>query len=204
MLKATALCLLMMTTAALGGQQTSPAPKTGGPAAAPARKSAAPPAAPDAAPQGAPTREEILQLFDLLQISKTMEIAVQAARQQSFEMAEQMVRERAPDATAEQKKQLQTMIDEAMNEALGPAAIKEMLNATIPVYQRHLTKADLKAMVGFYSSPVGKKILREQPAMVQESMQAASGIQQRIARTVLQKIDQRVEEIVGPEKEPGK
>lgn len=200
MLKAIALFLLMITTAALSGQQTSPAPKAKSPAATPARKSAAP----KTVPAGSPTREEILQLFDLLQISKTMEIAVQAARQQSVEMAEQMVRERAPDATVEQKKQFQTMIDEVMDEALGPAAIKEMLNATIPVYQRHLTKADLKAMVDFYSSPVGKKILREQPAMVRESMQAASGIQQRIARTVFQKIDQRMEEIVGPEKEPGK
>src|SRR5438309_9135451 len=124
MLKTIALfLLLMMTAAALDGQQTSSAPKAKGAAAVPARKSAAA----QAVPAGAPTREEILQLFELLQIGKTMEVVVQAARQQSFEMAEQMVQERAPQATAEQKKRLQTMIDEVMDEALGPAAIKEML-----------------------------------------------------------------------------
>lgn len=194
MRRAMLLITLAMMAAIATAQQKTPGAAVKA-RTAPAKKTA------QAIPAGAPTRDEILKLFDLLQISKTMEIEIQAARQQSMEAAEQMVQERAPDATAEQKKQFQAMIDEVMGQALGPAAIKEMLAATIPVYQRHLSRADLKAMVDFYSSPVGRKILREQPAMVQESMQAASTIQQRIARRVFQKIDQRMEEIVQSEKE---
>jgi len=95
-------------------------------------------------------------------------------------------------------------VNEILGQALGPKAIQEMLEATIPVYQRHLTRTDLQAMTVFYSSPVGQKLLREQPAMVQESMQAASGIQQRIARTVFQKIDQQVEQMVQAEKQHAK
>ncbi|HET9840020.1 MAG TPA: DUF2059 domain-containing protein [Candidatus Angelobacter sp.] len=155
-------------------------------------------------PADAPSREEVLKLFEMLQISKTMEIAIQAAKQQSFEMAEQMIEERAPDATPEQKKQMREMIDEIMGQALGPAAIKEMLEATVPVYQRHLSKNDLQAMMAFYSSPVGQKVLREQPAMVQESMQAASGIQQRIARSIYMKIDERMEKMMESGKEEKK
>jgi uncharacterized protein len=154
-----------------------------------------------ALPADAPSREEVLKLFEMLQISKTMEIAIQAAKQQSIEMAEQMIEEKAPDATAEQKKQMREMINGVMAEALGPAAIKEMLEATVPVYQRHLSKSDLRAMMAFYSSPVGQKVLREQPAMVQESMQAAAGIQQRIARTVFMKIDERMEKMMESGKE---
>jgi uncharacterized protein len=183
MRKAMLLLALTMTAMTALAQQKTPG------AAAKGRTAPAKKAPGQAVPAGAPSREEVLKLFDLLQISKTMDIAVQAARRQSTDMAEQMIRERAPDATPEQKKQFQAMVDEVMGQALGPSAIKEMLNATIPVYQRHLTRADLKAMVDFYSSPVGQKILREQPAMVQESMQAASGIQERIARVVFQKID---------------
>src|SRR4029077_17344951 len=104
-------------------------------------------------------------------------------------------------ATPEQKKQFQEMLDEVMHQALGPAAINEMLEATVPVYQRHLTKTDLEAMVAFYASPVGQKILHEQPAMVQESMEASAGIQQRIARSMFQKIDERMEKMVEAEKE---
>src|SRR5579859_1192487 len=154
-----------------------------------------------ALPADAPSREEVLKLFEMLQVSKTMEVAIAAAKQQSIDMAEQMIQEKAPDATAEQKKQMQEMIDSVMAEALGPAAIKEMLEATIPVYQRHLTKGDLQAMMAFYSSAVGQKVLREQPAMVQESMQAAEGIQQRIARNVFMKIDERMEKMMQSGKE---
>ena len=58
-----------------------------------------------------------------------------------------------------------------------------------------MKKADLEAMVAFYSSPAGQRILREQPAMVQESMQVAAGIQQKMARAMYQRIDQRIEQI---------
>jgi hypothetical protein len=151
-----------------------------------------------------PSREDVLKLFDLLQITKTMDAVIKATKQQSMEIAEQMIREKIPDITATQKKQFEEIMDDVMQSSLGPAAIKEMLEATIPVYQRHLTKADLDAMVAFYSSPAGQKILREQPAMVQESMEASAGIQQRIARSMFQKIDERIAKMAEAEKEPAK
>jgi hypothetical protein len=142
-----------------------------------------------------PTREDILRLFDLLQITKTMSAAVNAAKQQSAQITEQIIRDKMPYATPEQKKEFREMVEDVMRQGMGDDALKEMLDATIPVYQRHLTKSDVEAMVAFYSSPVGQKILQEQPAMVQESMTAAAEIQQRIARAMLQKIDERAEKM---------
>ena len=182
MLRVSSLLLILLAVSPAFGQQSVAEAAAQSRAAAEARKAAAAP----------PTREDVLKLFDLLQITKTMDAVINATKQQSMEMAEQMIREKMPDATPEQKKQFREMMDEVMQQALGPAAIKEMLEATIPVYQHHLTKADLDAMVAFYSSPVGQKILHEQPAMVQESMEASAGIQQRIARAMFQKIDERI------------
>jgi uncharacterized protein len=182
MLRVSSLLLILLAVAPAFGQQSVAEAAAQSRAAAEARKAAAAP----------PTREDVLKLFDLLQITKTMDAVINATKQQSMEIAEQMIREKMPDASPEQKKQFREMMDEVMQQALGPAAIKEMLEATIPVYQHHLTKADLDAMVAFYSSPVGQKILHEQPAMVQESMEASAGIQQRIARAMFQKIDERI------------
>jgi hypothetical protein len=182
MLRVSSLLLILLAVSTAFGQQSVAEAAAQSRAAAEARKAAAAP----------PTREDVLKLFDLLQITKTMDAVINATKQQSMEIAEQMIREKMPDATPEQKKQFREMMDEVMQQALGPAAIKEMLEATIPVYQHHLTKADLDAMVAFYSSPVGQKILHEQPAMVQESMEASAGIQQRIARAMFQKIDERI------------
>jgi uncharacterized protein len=182
MLKVSSLLLVLLAVSPAFAQQTVAEAAAQSRAAAEARKAAAAP----------PTREDVLKLFDLLQITKTMDAVINATKQQSMEIAEQMIRERMPNITAEQKKQFTGMVDDVMRQSLGAEAIQEMLAATIPVYQRHLTKSDLDAMVAFYSSPVGQKILHEQPAMVQESMVASAGIQQRIARSMFQKIDERV------------
>ena len=152
----------------------------------------------------APTREDVLRLFDMLQLSKTMDAVLKAAREQSREMAEQMMQEKVPDATPGQKKEFQEMMDDVFTEAMGPKVMNEILEATVPVYQRHLSKSDIEAMTAFYSSPVGQKLLREQPAMVQESMQAAAVIQQRVARAIFLKIDERMEKMINTEKDHAK
>ena len=191
MLRAASLLFVVMIVSSAFAQQTVAEAAAQSRAAAEARRAAAAP----------PTREEVLKLFDLLQITKTMDAVVNATKQQSMEIAEQMIQEKMPEATPEQKKKFREMMDEVMRESLGPAAINEMLEATVPVYQRHLTKADMDAMVAFYSSPVGQKILHEQPTMIQESMEASAGIQQRIARSMFQKIDERMEKMAEAEKE---
>lgn len=41
-----------------------------------------------------------------------------------------------------------------------------------PVYEKHLTEADLNEVIKFYNSPVGKKLAGKTPAITQESMAA--------------------------------
>ena len=194
MLRVLSFLLIVLAVSPAFAQQTVAEAAAQSRAAADARKAAAAP----------PTREDVLKLFDLLQVNKTMDAILNATKQQSMELAEQMIGARMPDATPEQKKQFREMVDDVMRQALGKEAINEMLEATIPVYQHHLTKSDLDAMVAFYSSPVGQKILHEQPAMVQESMEASAGIQQRIARSMFQKIDERVAKMAEADKEHAK
>src|ERR1041384_4908854 len=62
--------------------------------------------------------------------------------------------------------------------------LDEMVEAMVPIYQRHLTRSDIEEVIRFYSSPVGQKLLREQPQMIQEGMQAGAQIeQQRMGRS---------------------
>jgi hypothetical protein len=48
----------------------------------------------------------------------------------------------------------------------------DMMKAAVPVYQKHFTKGDIDALVAFYASPTGQKMLREMPALLAESMEA--------------------------------
>ena len=196
MLKTASLLLVMLAGSALYGGQGAADAAAKNRTAIQARKAAAQPLLADA-----PTREEVLKLFEVMQLQKNMDDVVLVTKNQGGELAEQMLRDRLPDSTPEQKKEFQAMVDNEMRVALGPEAIHEMIEATVPVYQKHLSKSDVDAMIAFYSSPVGQKILREQTAMVQESMAATSGIQQKIARTLFQKIDEQVEKMAAAAKE---
>src|SRR5579864_4547054 len=186
MSRALSLLLVVLAVSPAFAQQSVAEAAAQSKAAADAKKAAAEP----------PSREQVLKLFDIMQITQSVDMMISASKQQSQEMADQMINERLPNITEAQRKEFHAKVDDVMREALGPEALKEMLAATVPVYQKHLTKGDLDAMMAFYSSPVGQKILHEQPAMVKESMEASANIQQRIARIMYQKIDERVEEMV--------
>jgi uncharacterized protein len=59
-----------------------------------------------------------------------------------------------------------------MGELIKNMPVDEMEEAMIPTYQKHFTHGDIEAMNAFYSSPVGQKVLRELPGVMQEGMQA--------------------------------
>jgi hypothetical protein len=65
-----------------------------------------------------------------------------------------------------------------MDDMLKDIPWDEMMKTTVPVYQKHLTKGDIDALITFYSSPTGQKMLREMPVLMAESMEAMMPIMQ--------------------------
>lgn len=51
------------------------------------------------------------------------------------------------------------------------ASMDELVDMLAPVYYKHLTEDDLKKMLDFYNTPVGKKYAEKTPLITQESMQ---------------------------------
>ncbi len=74
----------------------------------------------------------------------------------------------------------------------------------IPIYQKHLTKGDVDAMTVFYSSPTGQKLLREQPAIASESMQAMAPRMQKAMSDIMDRIGRMAEEEAGKTKPSAK
>jgi len=83
-------------------------------------------------------------------------------------------------------------MDKMMDDYWKDFPTDDLLNAMIPVYQKHLTKGDVDVLVAFYSAPTGQKMLKEMPAMMSESMQAASGIIQKMMAKAMQRIDDEI------------
>jgi hypothetical protein len=53
------------------------------------------------------------------------------------------------------------------------------MQAMLPAYQHHFTHGEIQQLISFYSSPVGKKLLTEMPAILSEYMPAAMPVIQR-------------------------
>ena len=123
-------------------------------------------AAADAAAPASP--EEIRKLFDVMQVHDQMKLMMQGAYQQMRAMQREEIKKEQPDVTDEDI----AKVDAISEEVLKRLSVEGLLEDMIPVYQKHLTKADVDAMVAFYSTPTGQKILREMPAMMSEGMQA--------------------------------
>lgn len=155
------------------------------------QKSAKPPAAKGERP----STEQVLKLLDMMQIRDNLQITLDAMKSQMKNGAEQMLREKIPAPSAEQLKSVNDIVDEAF----GDLSMDDLIRDIVPVYQKHLTRSDVAALLSFYSSPVGQKLRREQAAMMRESMQATAAGQQQKMELLLDKVDSRVQQLIQTE-----
>ncbi len=64
-------------------------------------------------------------------------------------------------------------------------AQNELINKMIPVYQQQFTSADIKGLLAFYRSPLGQKMVKTQPAIMQQGMQIGQQWGQEHARAMV-------------------
>jgi hypothetical protein len=99
-----------------------------------------------------------------------------------------------PNLPADFEQYLMRIVDDMMKDLTE----ETLIEATIPVYQKHLTKGDGDALIAFYSTPRGKKILKELPAIQVEAAQATAAILQP---AMTRAVDRMQEEITRAQKE---
>jgi hypothetical protein len=151
----------------------------------------------EALPPDAATQDQVMTLLDLLQVRRTVTLMMDGMKQAMKQGAEQSFRERVPDPSPKQLEALHGMIDDAM----GDMPMDELLQAMVPIYRRHLTKSDIEEMIRFFGGPVGQKLLREQPQMMQEGMQAGMAIQQKRMDQIMAKIKERSRKLAEADEE---
>ena len=67
-----------------------------------------------------------------------------------------------------------------------PKLVDELYNQVVPLYARHFTQEDVKALTAFYKSPTGKKSLEVMPVLMGESAQAAQKLVQERAKRIVE------------------
>jgi len=83
-----------------------------------------------------------------------------------------------------------------------PEAIDDVLEENIPslmsqmadIYDQHFTHEDIRALIGFYSSAVGRKLVEAQPAIAQQSAAAGQAWGMSLGPQIEQRIRQRLQD----------
>lgn len=136
------------------------------------------------------TREDVLKLFDTMKIHDQMRLVMDSVLTQQRAMVHEALKKRDPNVSADELKRL----DQFMSELTKDMPVNELLDDMIPVYQKHLTRADVDAMDTFYASATGQKLLREMPAMTAESIQAANPHMQAMIDKIMNRAEQEVQQ----------
>jgi len=144
-----------------------------------------------AAPSDAPaTKEQILKLFDVMDIHKQTRAMMATIERQTRTTSTEALKARYPRITPEQLERVNKISEESMRDF----PVDAMLDDMIPIYQKHLTGTDVDAMIAFYSSPTGKKLMQQLPQITQEAMQASNARVQKHIDAVLQRVEEMMKE----------
>jgi hypothetical protein len=157
-------------------------------------------ASPNFAQQNAPdapaSKEDIRRYMDTMHMRDLMKNAMDSTAKTMRQIVHQQL-EKQPGLPPD----FGSRMEKVMDEMLAQVSVDEILQATEPVYEKHLTKGDVDALVAFYSSPRGQRILAEMPAMTSEAMQAASGITQKMMTKTMQRVQDEIAQIQKEEEE---
>jgi hypothetical protein len=135
------------------------------------------------------TKEDVQRYFDAMHLHDMMLQMMDAMAKPMHQMVHDQYikdKDKLPDDFEDQ-------MNKMMDSMLKDMPWDEMIQAMVPAYQKHLTKGDIDAIVVFYSSPTGQKLLRELPAITADSMQTMMPIMQKYMEKVQNRIEEQTE-----------
>lgn len=146
-------------------------------------------------PADAPSKEQLMKLFDAMEIQKQMSGMMNAMGS----TVEKMMPPNIGALTDKQKAELTKLQTDLLSKMMSPEFMDTYIAELIPIYQKHFTKGEVDDLISFYSSPIGQKFLREQPQLTQESLTKVVPMMQKRVQVVMDEINYelRMKQIFG-------
>jgi hypothetical protein len=112
---------------------------------------------------------------ELIEVTNTRQIA-ERMLDQIFEAYEKIIPEVPKEAWPKFRADMKT---------------SDFVDLVVPIYAKHFTRQDIEGLIGFYKSPLGRKVSEKQGVIAQECMAAGILFGQEVARKVLEELVQR-------------
>src|SRR5205807_10082035 len=118
------------------------------------------------------SKEDVERYLQAIHSHEMMEQMVAAMSKPMHQMVHDQFVKDKDKLPADFEPRMNAMMDDMMKEM----PLDEMMDTTVPTYQKHFTKGDIEALVAFYSTPTGQKVLRELPSIMAEAMESMTPI----------------------------
>jgi hypothetical protein len=146
------------------------------------------------------TKEDVEKYLQVMHSREMMTKMIDAMTQPMHQMLHEQYMKDKDKLPPDFEGRMNKIIDDYLKDL----PLDEMQQAMVPAYQKHLTKGDVDALVAFYSSPTGQKLIREMPAMTTEAMQAVMPLLQQRVEAMTQRVQQEVAQMMEDSKtKPG-
>jgi|ERR1035437_829633 hypothetical protein len=155
------------------------------------------------------TKEQIAKLFEVMRLKQqmaSMEQMMPSMVQQQIQAQTKELMARTPGGatlTPEQQEQVGKVTKQFMEKAYKMYPMDEMIADASAVYQRHISRDDADAVLVFYNSPVGRRLLDAQPVIMQEYMPIVMGRMQERTKALTDEMAKAMQDLMkspAPEK----
>jgi len=122
--------------------------------------------------QSAPTEEMKDDIRKMMEITGAGNLAVQMMNQMLIPM----------------KQATPSVPEEFWTKFLGKVDANELVELTVPIYAKYFTHDEIKELLTFYQTPLGKKMIVTLPSVMQESMIAGQKWGEKIGQMVVEEM----------------
>ena len=144
------------------------------------------------------TKEDIQKYLDVMHSREMMLQIVDAMAKPMHQMVHEQYLKDKDKLPADFEARMNKMLDDSMK----AFPWDEILQSMVPVYQKHFTKADVDALIAFYGTPTGQKVLRELPAITAEAMQSMMPLLQKQVEAMNERMQQQVAQMMKDSQSP--
>jgi uncharacterized protein len=125
----------------------------------------------------APSVAEVHKMMDLAGSKKVMQSVMASTVPQLFDSFKKM----RPDVPPQ-------VWDRVLASFTSEKTTDGMLEAIVPIYQRHFCAEDMEQIIVFYESPAGRKLSTEMPAIQQEAAAAGQAYVEHMSAEISQDV----------------
>lgn len=95
--------------------------------------------------------------------------------------------------TDQQKTILGSAIGETMDEVLAGGFMSDLMERLVPAYAEVYSEDELEAVVQFYESPIGQRVLRKMPQLTPAAMKVMAEITPKLQAEMTAKLTKKLE-----------